>query len=194
MNYNFRQKSDDIDAILHATSAMKDAINQISDEENLPREWINSDFSKTVSYSPHLREYSKHYRTFSNIVEIRTITREYLIAMKLMAQRAYKHDMSDVLGILHEHYLRDDVITLEQIQTAANNLYGSYDNIPEKARNYIEKIFAKSSWNADAYKEMNQLEEENKKALLTFQRENPGVLNNDNIDDIIFQIDKNDKF
>ena len=34
INYGFREKSNDIDAIIQASSAMKDAINQIRDEEN----------------------------------------------------------------------------------------------------------------------------------------------------------------
>ena len=99
VNYSFRQSSTDIDAIIQAPDVMRDAICRIRDEENLPNDWINSDFTKTVSFSPMLRLYSKHYRTFSNIVEIRTITGAFLIAMKMRSGRIYKHDLSDIIGI-----------------------------------------------------------------------------------------------
>ena len=84
VNYSFRQSSTDIDAIIQAPDVMRDAIFRIRDEENLPNDWINSDFTKTASFSPMLRLYSKHYRTFSNIVEIRTITGALLIAMTFL--------------------------------------------------------------------------------------------------------------
>ena len=140
INYGFREKSNDIDAIIQASSAMKDAINQIRDEENLPQDWINSDFTRTSSYSPSLRIYSKHYRTFSNIVEIRTVSGEYLIAMKLMSGRKYKNDLSDVIGILKEESNAGNNISMEQIRDAAKNLYGSYGALPDDSKVFIEKL------------------------------------------------------
>ena len=41
---------------------------------------------KTDSYSPKLIEFSCYYRTFANVVTVRTIEAEYLIAMKLRAE------------------------------------------------------------------------------------------------------------
>ena len=102
VNYSFRQSSTDIDAIIQAPDVMRDAIFRIRDEENLPNDWINSDFTKTASFSPMLRLYSKHYRTFYNVVEVRTITGAFLIAMKMRSGRIYKHDLSDIIGILIE--------------------------------------------------------------------------------------------
>ena len=58
VNYSFRQSSTDIDAIIQAPDVMRDAIFRIRDEENLPNDWINSDFTKTASFSPMLRLYS----------------------------------------------------------------------------------------------------------------------------------------
>ena len=46
-------------------------------------------------------EHSTYYKTFSNILTIRTITAEYMIAMKLMAGRKYKNDLSDIIGVLN---------------------------------------------------------------------------------------------
>ena len=42
---------------------------------------------QTSSYSPKPDEHSEYYKTFSNIVTIRTVRAEYLIAMKLCAGR-----------------------------------------------------------------------------------------------------------
>lgn len=53
---------------------------------------------KTASYTPKLRYYSKYYKTFSNVLTVRTVTAEYLVAMKLKSGRKYKNDLSDVVG------------------------------------------------------------------------------------------------
>lgn len=187
INYGFRQKSNDIDAVVQASSAMKDAINQIRDEEGLPQDWINSNFMRTSSYSPYLRMYAKHYRTFSNIVEIRTISGTYLIAMKLMSGRKYKNDLSDVVGILNEEHKKNNNITLADIKTAAKNLYGTYEKLPLDSRNFIEKLMEELENNSDEeiYKNLREDEIVNKQALLDFEEKYPEVLNNDNLNDIL---------
>lgn len=195
INYGFREKSNDIDAIIHASSAMKDAINQIRDEENLPQDWINSDFTHTSSYSPSLRIYSKHYRTFSNIVEIRTVSREYLIAMKLMSGRKYKNDLSDVIGILKEESNAGNNISIEQIRNAVKNLYGSYDALPDDSKVFIEKLMDRLDKNdeSDVYAEFAEQEKSNKASLIEFESEYPDVLNEDNISDILSIIEQRAK-
>ena len=187
INYGFREKSNDIDAIIQASSAMKDAINQIRHEENLPQDWINSDFTRTSSYSPSLRIYSKHYRTFSNIVEIRTVSGEYLIAMKLMSGRKYKNDLSDVIGILKEESNAGNNISMEQIRDAAKNLYGSYGALPDVSKVFIEKLMDRLEKDdeSDIYTEFVEQEKGNKASLIEFESEYPDVLNEDNISDIL---------
>lgn len=61
---------------------MKEAINHIGDVFGLPNGWLNTDFMKTKSYSPKLIGCSQYYKTFSNILTVRTIASEYLVAMK----------------------------------------------------------------------------------------------------------------
>lgn len=56
--YGFREMTYDVDAIIQASSSMKDAINKVGDELNLENGWLNSDFKMTTSYSPKLVEYS----------------------------------------------------------------------------------------------------------------------------------------
>ena len=98
-NYGFRDLTYDIDALITTSSAMSDAIRNTGDKLNLPTGWLNTDFVKTRSYSSELCRFSINYRTFSNILTVRTIASEYLIAMKLMSGRQYKYDLSDVVGI-----------------------------------------------------------------------------------------------
>lgn len=187
INYGFRDMTYDMDAIISAASSMKDAINHVGDKYNLPNGWLNADFMQTSSYTPQISRYSRYYRIFSNIVTFRTVYREYLIAMKLMAGRQYKYDLSDVVGILWEHNKKGDPITLEEIQNAVTELYDSYSRLPDTSRAFIEKIVAEGNYE-DLYQQVREMEKENKDILLQFQEDYPGVTNNDNVEDVLAAI------
>ena len=126
-NYGFREMTYDIDAVITASSAMKEAVNTVGDRLGLPNGWLNADFKNTSSYSPKLSQYSKYYRTYSNVLNIRTISAEYLVAMKLMSGRRYKKDLSDIIGILSEQERRGEPLSYRQIDCAVRNLYGGGD-------------------------------------------------------------------
>ena len=68
INYGFREMTYDMDAIIEATTSMKDTINYVGDKFDLPRGWINDDFKKTVSYIPRISRYSDYYHTYSNVI------------------------------------------------------------------------------------------------------------------------------
>lgn len=184
INYGFREMTYDMDAIIKSSSAMKDAINTVGDRLGLPVGWLNTDFVNTASYTPRLAEYSKYYKTFSNILHVRTVLSEHLVAMKLMAGRQYKNDLSDIVGILIEQEERGDALTLDRIKKAVVDLYDSYDNIPGNSRTFIESIYEKEDMKA-FYKQCRKLEQENKDVLLGFPDDYPGVLNGDNLEDIL---------
>lgn len=184
INYGFREMTYDIDAIIVSSSAMKDAINNVGDKMGLPYGWLNTDFVKTNSYTSKLAAYSKYYKTYSNILQIRTISSEYLVAMKLMAGRKYKNDLSDVIGILIEQERQNDKLSLERIKVAIEDLYGEYEKIPESSRIFIESVFEKKDLKL-LYNEIRKSEVENKDILVKIEGEYPGVLNKDNLDAII---------
>jgi hypothetical protein len=184
LNYGFREMTYDIDAIIKSSSVMKEAINTVGDRLNLPTGWINTDFINTSSYTPKLIEFSKYYKTFSNILHIRTIASEYLVAMKLRAGRQYKNDFSDVIGILIEQDRLGDTLTFDRVKNAIIELYGSYDVIPETSRLFIESIFEKDDLKA-FYEQCIKLEFENKDILIEFNDNYPEVLNENNISDIL---------
>ena len=184
INYGFRDSTYDVDALIHASSAMKDAINYVTDTLGLPNGWLNEDFKNTKSYTPRLVNYSKYYRTFSNVLAVRTITGEYLVAMKLMAYRQYKHDISDIVGILREQQNSGDPLTLERIDKAVKDLYDNWDNLPENAKNMIESILANEDMDA-LYEAYANEEAAAKDALITFEDKYPDVLKEDNLADIL---------
>lgn len=184
INYGFREMTYDMDAIIKSSSVMKDAINTVGDRLGLPVGWLNTDFVNTDSYTPKLIEHSKYYKTFSNILQIRTVSSEYLIAMKLMAGRQYKNDLSDIVGILIEHETRGDALSLERIKRAIVDLYDSYERIPQNSRTFIESIYGKEDL-CEFYKQCRMMELENKDILLTFQDDYPWALNADNLAEII---------
>lgn len=184
INYGFREMTYDMDAIIKSSGAMKDAINTVGDRLGLPVGWLNTDFVNTNSYTPRLAEYSKFYKTFANILQIRTVSAEYLVAMKLMAGRQYKNDLSDIVGVLIEQEERNKPLTFDTVQNAIIDLYDSYDRIPEDSRIFIEAVYKKEDLH-EFYKQCRELEQENKDVLVGFQEDYPGVLNGDNLVDIL---------
>ena len=184
INYGFREMTYDMDAIIKSSGAMKDAINTVGDRLGLPVRWLNTDFVNTNSYTPRLAEYSKYYKTFANILQIRTVSAEYLVAMKLMAGRQYKNDLSDIVGVLIEQEERNKPLTFDTVQNAIIDLYDSYDRIPEDSRIFIEAVYKKEDLH-EFYKQCRELEQENKDVLVGFQEDYPGVLNGDNLVDIL---------
>lgn len=184
INYGFREMTYDIDAIIQSSGAMKDAINTVGDRLGLSVGWLNTDFINTESYTPKLVQYSKYYKTFSNIIQVRTVSAEYLVAMKLMAGRQYKNDLSDIVGILIEQEEKGDAFTLDRIKKAVVDLYDFYERLPDNSRTFIESIYKKEDLKG-FYQQCRELELENKDVLLEFQNDYPKVLNRDNLADIL---------
>ena len=189
INYGFREMTYDMDAIINASASMKDAINHVGDQYGLPNGWMNSDFMYTDSYTPRIVQYSRYYRTFSNVVSFRTVTGEYLVAMKLMSGRRYKYDLSDVIGVLWEQEKSGSPLDLEQIKRAATDLYGSYDRLPSDSRVFIEKAMANGEYGT-LYNRIRRMEAENKEILIEYQERRPGAMNRDNVNQILNAIRK----
>ncbi len=183
-NYGFRDMTTDIDAVIHATSSMKDAINMVGDKFDLPNGWLNADFMHTGSYSPKLDEFSVYYKTFYGVLSVRTIAAEYLIAMKLRSGRKYKNDLSDVIGILAEHEKKGAPIALDKINTAVTNLYGGWNAFPEDSKPFIEKALKNGDFE-NVYASVKNEEIESKDILIDFEKDYPQVAKESNINDIL---------
>ncbi len=178
INYGFRDMTTDVDSIINASSNMKDIINKIADEQNLDKDWLNDDFKKTASYSSKLSKHSKFYKRFYNCLDVRTINDEYLIAMKLRSGREYKHDISDIIGIIKEISERGDVLTVEQINSAYTELYN--DPLPEKATKLLNQIFSTPDYEDLYYSTVND-EAENHELLIDAQEKYKDQLNQENV-------------
>ena len=188
-SYGFRKMTTDIDAIIPAMGIMKDAINHVGDKFGLPNGWLNADFMQTASYSPKLSGYSKHYKTFNQVLNVRYISGEYLIAMKLKSGREYKNDLSDIIGILAEHEKNSNPITMEAITIAVNNLYGGMDQIDGKSVSFIDAVMQNKRYE-EMYDAIRESEKNTKSVLLDFDKKYPGVLGDSNIDSVIENADR----
>jgi hypothetical protein len=186
-NYGFRELTYDVDAVIVASSAMKEAINITGDKMGLRNRWLNTDFKYTGSYSDKLLEVSVYYKTFSNIVQVRTVAAEYLIAMKLMSGRRYKNDISDIYGVLWEHQKKGTPILKAAIKQAVTALYGNISKLSEKSALLLEKAFEDGNFEA-LYIQSRKDETDAKELLLEFEEQYPHTLKTENIDTVLEQM------
>ena len=184
--YGFREGTNDIDAVILASSSMKEAIDRVGDKLGLPNGWLNADFKRTSSFSDKLIEVSVYYKTFSNILTVRMISAEYLIAMKLMSGRQYKNDLSDVVGILWEHQKTGYPIPREAIDIAVAALYGVGAKLPPVSKKTIDDAFTNRDYER-AYAEIRESEKLAKGILLEFDNDYPDKHKGESIDSIIEQ-------
>ena len=190
--YGFREMTTDVDAIVPAASIMKDAIRRVGSRFGLPEDWLNADFIMTdYAYGDAsargvftLHAHSVYYRTFSQVLQVRMITGEYLVAMKLRAGRKYKNDLSDVVGILAEHEQRGTPISYEMIDRAVNALYGGWDRFPEHSVTFIQNILENRDY-AEIYQEIRKSEQAAAGVVLEFEQAHPGEIREEKIEAIL---------
>jgi len=112
---NFRKSTNDIDYSNPLLPFVEQAIEKTANKHKLFKDWLNNEFRKTTSYSDKINDVSIFYKKISDIVEVRTVSPEYLIAMKLMAFR----DM-DIL---------DHKTLLNKVINIIDDRLEKYDNI-----------------------------------------------------------------
>lgn len=175
LNYDFRENTSDVDGIFPTAEVLKMAIKSVATKFELDPKWLNSDFVKTASFSNKLRQHSVHYRDYHKLISVRTINNEFLIAMKLVAGRMYKNDISDIVGIVNESEKRGVLITKENVSNAVLELYGSLDVVNETSWLLFNQIIDRGEYNKQ-YLYFRRMEIENKEMLLEFEKEYPSVL------------------
>ncbi len=184
VNYGFRDVTYDIDAVIRASASMKEAINTVGDELGLPNGWLNTDFMKTKSYSPRLLQYSKYYKRFGYILEVRTISAEYLVAMKLMSGRPYKNDILDIVGIFLGEKQKGNELTFEKIEKAVVDLYDGWDKLPKDSRAVLQEIIAGNQLEK-LYEQYRTNEIEAKALLVDFEKNYRDTLTESNVNDVL---------
>lgn len=182
MNYNFRDSTTDIDGIIRASSSIKEIINKIGDENGLETGWLNDDFKYTNSYSHKLIECSKFYKKFCGCVSVRTVSEEYLLAMKVKSARIYKHDLSDIIGIIKEHQEMERELDYSMLETAYGELYDEV--IPAEMQDRLQKIFAQQDLE-ELFYDTKEEENLNLQAALEAEKVYDKEVNKDNINNFI---------
>lgn len=190
LNYGFRGITADIDAIIDASDYMNDAIAEVATEYGLHYDWLNDDFRKTSSFSHKLRNVSEYYRTYANCVEFRTVPGKYLVAMKLISGRPYKHDRSDVAGIIREERARGYTITYNEILSAVKELYGEQTTLTEESQLFLQSVLSNQDLpRLEQY--LSNEETQVRESLIEFDKQYPNAMSSDNVLDIIDNLQKN---
>jgi len=149
LNYSFRKSTNDIDYSNPQSTIIDKAAERTAVKYGLFKNWLNNDFRKTSSYSDKIDEISVFHKKISDILEIRTISPEYLIVMKLMAFRDNKHDQSDIAGILMECKENGKPLKIENIENAAVTLYGNIEKLPKKSLIMLNNLIERNDYKKD---------------------------------------------
>lgn len=88
-----------------------------------------------------------------------------------------------MIGILTEHQKRGTPITLEQIHRAVTELYGSWEELPELSRKFIQNTMNSGQVEA-LYERVVENERQNREMLLSFEQQYPGIMTEENVDAI----------
>ncbi|MCM1200971.1 MAG: hypothetical protein NC312_07050, partial [Bacteroides fragilis] len=128
--------------------------------------------------------FSVYYKTFSNVLQIRTVSAEHLIAMKLRSGRKYKNDLSDIIGILAEHERRDDPISKGRIDMAVHNLYGGWDGFSADSVSFIHDALERGNYET-IYAAVMEEEKNFRDMLVQFGKKYPGVTMQSNVNEIL---------
>ena len=163
LNYNFRETTVDIDCIDVHDALMNEVVNEVAKKYDLPANWINTDFKNTNSFSQKLINYSSFYKTFSGVLNIRTIKGKYLIAMKIISARKYKNDYSDIYGIVKWYKNSHINISMTEIDRAIDELYASHDKVDGDAYEFTKRII--ENINSVSDEAIKENEKENLKTI-----------------------------
>lgn len=142
LNYDFRQSTLDIDAYTSKLTSIKEGIREIQEKFDLEDNWLNSDFKFTPSYTENLRTYAKFYKNYYGILNVYTITGEYMICMKLVAFRSERTDIDDIMGIINNSTKN---ITYDTINSAMYKLYNGWDRVSNEAKLFIKKLLCSNN-------------------------------------------------
>ena len=109
--------------------------------------------------------------------------------MKLRSGRKYKHDLSDVIGILAEHKKRGEDLVFTQVEKAVIELYDSWEAISADVRQFINDAFENGNYE-EIISSVIEEEKNAKELLVDFEQDYPNVTNQANVNDILANLKK----
>lgn len=133
LNYGTRPSTMDVDC-LAINAGLVPAITEVTSRLYLPKRWINTDVTVTLSYSDKLTKYKKLYKTYGNLT-VHTITGLPLLCMKLISWRPNTSDYNDCVDILDT---MRDVITVRDIMNTIMDIYGDTSILSVSAQQFID--------------------------------------------------------
>lgn len=181
VNHQFRYSTQDVDAWLFSEQMLGQSIRQVGERFGLSHHWLNQDFVKTSSFSQKLREVSAHYKTFQRILEVRVIQGSDLIAMKLIAGRKYKNDLSDIVGVLMEYEEQQRPISLDQINQSLLTLYGQSEFPDAELMHWLKQLMQHGSYRK-VYDQVRREEANNQSVVIEAIEQGPSIFNESDVD------------
>lgn len=175
--HQFRHSTRDVDAWLFSEQQLSQAIRQVGERFGFSPRWLNQDFVKTASFSQKLREVSVHYRTFQRVLEVRVIQGSDLIAMKLVAGRRYKNDLSDIVGVLMDYEEQGQSLSINQIHHSIDSLYGVSELPDVSLMKWLEDIMQQGHYR-ELY-DLVRMEEANNQTVVIDATNKGAVINNE---------------
>ena len=107
--FNARQSTRDIDAFFQPSEEMRKIISDMSEEHDLPKNWLNDGVKGFITSKMN----KEVYQEFSNL-SVYTVDAEGLLALKLTSARMESWDMSDSI-VLMKHLNIGNVDELYEI-------------------------------------------------------------------------------
>jgi hypothetical protein len=139
--YDFLEEVNDVEVALFAPQRKK-AAKRSAEKLNIPADWLNTEAESSPAYSSRLWDVAKKYKTYLNVLSVKVVTGEHLVAMKLRGATLFNANLQEVAGILWEHYKKYDAITADMIDEAVKFLYGGWEGFPEISIRFFESFFS----------------------------------------------------
>lgn len=138
LKYAYRSTVD-IDADIKFRNEITSCINSIALSNNIPKDWINQDFTKSPSYSRRIWSNALYYKTIG-IINVFVVSDIDQLCMKLVAGRT--KDAIDAI-YLSEKLIASGVV-FSTVEFEYKYLYGDYIKPNQRLLSRVKKLFKRA--------------------------------------------------
>lgn len=128
--FKSRVSTKDIDGIFSPTKEIREAIKEISIDNDLPEDWLNDGVKGFISCDPP----KELFKEYSNL-KVWVPSAEYMLAMKCVSARSETHDRDDIEFLLRHLGITDKNTVFEIISK-----YYYRNIIPAKTQFIVEEL------------------------------------------------------
>lgn len=122
VGHNFRIYTENIDAFIKSSVDISICIDEVSSMHSLPSDWINSDFTKSPSFSAKLSDHADFIKSYG-VLNVYKICDLDLLCTKLVSYS--DKDKVDIEGLVTDN----PILTKEAVDNELSYLYGDCDNL-----------------------------------------------------------------